>query len=135
MFNVNVRDPNGSSAKVTANGELIVQDLDYSRPHYVALAVNDQIYNVVTPESGKKFIIKGILISAKRNVNGDSSVHVYESTSVGGTSETTILNIDINKGLNTFMSVTMATKEHRWVNATADDNTVGVTIFGYYVNA
>jgi len=132
MFEATIKNDNGVAAKVTDNGELVVQDLEYSRPHYVALAVNNQIYNIVTPELNNKFIIKGILISAKRNVNGDSSVHVYESTSLGGTSETTILNIDINKGINTFMSVTMATKEHRWINATADDNTVGVTIFGYY---
>ena len=121
---------------VTPNGELAVNSLTYSEPHYVELGVDAQIYNVVDAKTQKRFIIVGVLIGADRNVTTDCSVHIYEATTVDGTTERDILTIDLNKGEHTYLNlINLSTREARYINATTDDDDVDLTIFGYYVPA
>jgi hypothetical protein len=121
-------------ARVTSNGELVVGTLFYSEPHYVELAEAATIYNCVDVKTSHRFIVVGILIGADRNVTTDCTVHVYESTTVGGTTARDILRIDILKGQHTYLNlINLATQANRYINATTDDDDVDLTIFGYYV--
>ena len=125
---------NINEARVTSNGELVVGSIKYSAPYYKELGVNDQIYNVVDALTNHRFIIVGILIGADRNVTTDCTVHIYESTTVGGTSAKDILRIDLNKGEHTYLNlINLGTEVHRYINATTDDDDVDLTVFGYYV--
>jgi hypothetical protein len=133
---VSLDDATIKNVHVTSNGELAVNSLTYSEPHYVELGVDDQIYNCVDAKNGKRFIIVGILIGADRNVTTDCSVHIYESLTVDGTTDRDILTIDLNKGEHTYMNlINLSTKEARYINATTDDDDVDLTVFGYYVPA
>ena len=123
-------------AEVTGRGELVVGSLEHSQPYYVELGVDDQVYNAVPGIASKKFVITGIILGADRNVVTDTSIHIYEATSASGTTDKDILIVDINKGetlaITGLNSITQTT---RWINATADDDDVDLTIFGYYVEA
>lgn len=124
------------AAKVTARGELVVGSLEYSTPYYKELGVDDQIYTVVPAKAQKRFVITSIIIGADRNVTTDTSVHIYESATPDGTTSKDIFRGDINKGETIPMiGLNMITDETRWINATADDDDVDLTILGYYVDA
>lgn len=128
-------DDSGRLVKVTPNGELVTSALEYSEPFYIELGVDDQIYNIVPAKIDKRFIITGMLLGADRNVTTDTSIHVYESTSATGTTAKDILFLDLNKGEHTYLNLfNVATQKTRWINATADDDDVDCTIFGYYVD-
>ncbi len=122
--------------KVTPNGELCINSLTYSEPHYVELGVDAQVYNCVDAINKHRFIVVGMLIGADRNVTTDCSVHVYESDTPDGLSTRDILTIDLNKGQHTYLNlINLSTEASKYINATTDDDDVDLTIFGYYVPA
>jgi hypothetical protein len=137
-FPVTNRDPgNLSGGRITKNGEAVVGQLEYSEPYTAALAVDDQVYNVAPAITGKRFVITAAIVGAGRDVSTDTAIVVYEALS----EDTQTINKliwagDLDKGgIIAMTGLNVATQSTRWINAYCDDNTVGVTLFGYYVDA
>ena len=136
-FPITIRDPGTlSGTRVTKNGEIVIGSLDYDEPYAVSLAVDGQVYNVVPAITGKRFVITGAVVSAGRDVTTDTVVVVYEALANNtNTIDKLIWSGTLNKGgILPLSGLNMATQSTRWVNAYCDDNTVDITLFGYYVN-
>lgn len=136
-FPVTPRDPGTlSGGRITKNGEVVVGSLMYSEPYAVSLAVDDQVYNVVPAITGKRFVITGAIVGAGRDVSTDTVIFVYEALADDtNVIDKLIWSGTLNKGgILPLSGLNIATQSTRWVNAYCDDNTVGITLFGYYVN-
>lgn len=135
-FPVTIRDPQTTAGQsVSGNGETIVRAYDYSAPHYVKLTIDDQVYNVVKGQVGRRFVMAGILIATSKAIVGDKTVQIYESlTADSGVHDTDILSIDMVKSERIYLPVTnVSTQASRHINANCDDSEVDITIFGYYI--
>ena len=130
--------PNGISAQLTPNGEMVTAPLEYSEGVFKELNVVDTSFNFFTPTSGKRRVLTGILISTDRNVgvNG-ASIVVYEATASDIiTVSNTILQLDMTKNqVLPMFGLRFITTEGRFINAKTDDDTVFITLTGYEVDS
>lgn len=136
---IEIEDGTGSSkkAKVSSYGQLIVAPLDFNKSYNATLAVNDTAYNLVTPLTGYFFVITDMAFYANQSVSNvaDATVQLYEASS--STSTTVVTNVYttnmVRQDRINFPNTNLAISEGSWLNAKTTDNTVYVTILGYYV--
>jgi len=139
-LSVEIEDGRGGTIKkvrVTPRGQLVTAPLDFSEPHFNEMAVDNQVYNFVEPIANKQFVITGILINGARDVgNNGAVIEIYQAEAIDSAIATkTVITMDIARSsalamtnLNTIMSPGL------WLNASTADNTVFLTILGYFVD-
>ncbi len=126
----------GNVSRVTKRGELIVGSLDYSEPYYRELPQKDFIYNIVPAVVNQQFVITGIIVSSAKNVSADTVVDIFQSRTENGAIEFPLFTFTILKNTTIPISgLRVITKTTRWINVSADDRTINITILGYYVSA
>ena len=125
---------NGLMAKVTASGELVTASLEYDTSVYNALATGTAS-NFFGPKVGKQFIITGFLAVSDKLITADVIIEIFEASS----SDTTVVDKTIMKFALTKNAEASPTplrikvSAGKWVNAKDDDDTVHLTMFGYYI--
>jgi len=127
------------AALVSKNGELIVGPIAYSVSYYVAVDVAATSFQVVPAESGKIFIITGLLLASSKTFGSATTAEtltIYEASPADFDTQLKIITqIDLLK--NDRLAVTglnLASSEAVSLVATATDTDVNVTIAGYYIN-
>lgn len=124
-------------AKVSATGELAVGPVEYDDAKFHALAVNDQAYNFFPPLPNKSFVITGLRIKANTGVNptSDATIIIYEASSSTSTTVDKVLHEEamIKSDSATIIGIRLQVTAGKWLNAKTDDNTVFMTIFGFYI--
>lgn len=140
VIKTNIQDGlgKGTTAGVTARGQLVVAPIDYSLAYNNKAEVVDTAYNLVAPKKGKRFVITEIVLVSNYlvGVNG-AAVDLYEATSEDTiTISKSILQMELLKN-STFVltGINLIISEGRWVNLKTDDDDVFATIMGYYVNS
>jgi hypothetical protein len=130
---------NGRIAGVSERGALFTSDLEFAEFYTANATVINTGYNIVVPQTNKKFVITAMIISANRDVSATNGavVDIYEALDVASTTvtkqiyqdEITKLDRAIITGLNVLVN------EGRWLNLKTDDNSVRVNLTGYYIDA
>lgn len=140
MIEVKVLDAGGSGkqAKVTERGQLVVAPLEFSEVYQQTANVINTAFNLVTPKTGKRFVITDILLYADKNVGvNDASVQIYEATSATSTTVSkSILTLEMLKNSSRDITgLNLITSQGVWLSIKTDDNTIYATLMGYYVDA
>lgn len=128
---------NKYKAKVSMFGQLVTGPLDFSKFYNAILTVNNTPLSAVSPEMGKQFVITDIIIYGNKGVgNTDATVSLYESGELDGTTiKNIILTTEIPKnGRLSLSGLNLITNQGCWITAVTDDNTVYVTVGGYYAS-
>ena len=129
-------EQNGVPAKVTSSGELVTSALAYDLTKYQEMSSTGVPYNFFPPQAGKQFIITGFLAVSDKNITADAIVTIYEADS---DSSSTILK-ELPKFAMTKNAVVSPTplrilvNQGVWLNASTDDATIHLTMFGYYID-
>lgn len=125
--------------KVSATGELAVGPVEYDQSTFHAMAVDDQAYNFFAPLPGHEFIITGMRIKANTGVNptSDATIIVYEASGPAATATDKILHEEamVKSDSATIIGIRLRVAQGKWLNGKTDDNTVFMTIFGFYIEA
>jgi len=132
----NVEGSEGNFAKVTKNGEILTRRDEFDMGFRRVLAVDDVAVNVVSPRSGEKFIITGVVINGDRLIgNNGALTQLYEAAGPLDTTATaSLLTIDITKNQTIVITgISMQTNQGVYLNAKADDSTVNYMTLGYFV--
>ena len=137
---VELKDGSGSGnqAKVTSRGQLVTSPLDFSTFYNVTADVINTAYNLVSPQTGKRFVITTIHLYANKNVGaGDATVVLYETDSATDTTvNETIINIELLKQTHLTLShLNTIVTEGQWINVKTDDDDVFANIAGYFIDA
>jgi len=125
-------------ARVTERGQLVVSNINFEEAYNAVANVNNQAFNLVTPDSDKQFVITAILLYANKNVGtNDATIEIYEAEDDNDTTVAkSILQVEMPKQTTRdIVGLNLIVTEGRWVNIKTDDNTIYSTIFGYYVDA
>lgn len=125
-------------AAVTKRGQLVTAPLEFGESYQALIDVNNEVENFIVPKANWRFVLTDFLISADRNVStAGTLVQLYESD--GPDSATQLRNIfTVDVGRSTVVPLTglnLILNEGVWLNATADDTNVYLTVIGYYVEA
>ena len=123
------------SAKVSRFGQFVTGPLDFSEFHNVSLITNNIPLSLINPIMGKHFIITDIIIYGSRDVGvNDATVSLYESDELDGiTARRVILPAEIPKNDRLILTgLNIITSQGSWITAVTDDNTVFVTVGGYF---
>lgn len=129
-------EQNGVPAKVTSSGELVTSALAYDLTKYQEMSSTGVPYNFFSPQAGKQFIITGFLAVSDKNITADAIVTIYEADS---DSSSTVLK-ELPKFAMTKNAVVSPTplrilvNSGVWLNASTDDATIHLTMFGYYID-
>jgi hypothetical protein len=130
---------NGTPAKVTESGELIVAPLKYSDSKFIQLEANNTAYNFYEPKPSSQFVITGFNIKADRQVSNtvDASVVIYEASSATETTvEHELFQEAMIRGERTgYTNTNILVSPGKWVNAKTTDDNILMTVFGYYIDA
>ena len=138
MIKAVITDGVGSAqnARVTPLGQVVVAPLSYSTPHFAELNTISTAFNLVEPREGQRFVVTDVLWSTGNNVgqNG-ATVDIYEAVAVDEASITTqMFRVIVAKQDSVpYPGQNLLTTEGVWINAKTDDNTVEVTLSGYFV--
>ncbi len=139
MINVKLKDGSGQSyrARVTKYNQVVTGPVAYNEIKTIKLDVDDQVYNFISPRSGHKIVIDGILLYANKNVGaGDSTVTIYESAEgpASATQTKIIMQTEmLKKTSRDVVGLNYLTAEGVWINASTDDDDAFLTILYYYV--
>lgn len=127
----------GQTARITAQGQLVVAPADFSESSTQTLGTNDTPVNFWGPVVNKNFIITDILLFANKNVGAaDATVTIYESTDgpATATQSKVILQTEMLKQTSRdLIGLNIRVTEGSWVNGVTDDDDVFATIAGYYI--
>lgn len=128
----------GATAKVTSRGELVIGRLAFNSAYNATAGTANAAVNLVTPVSGKQFVIDQILLYANLNVSNvtDATVVLYEATSPSTTtvSKTILTTEMVRFDRIIFNQTNLIVSEGVWVNIKTTDDDIDATIFGYYVD-
>jgi len=133
-------DKSQVAAQVSVNGELIVGPLAYDMPYYVSVDTALTAFEVIPAKSGKKFIVKSMLLATDKNYASPTvaeTLTIYEASPADlSTNLKTFTQIDFLRNDRLPISgLNIATSTAVSLVAIADSNNVDVTIAGYYVLA
>jgi len=125
-----------NKAAVSRNGELITAPLSFDMGIRKVLDSTGTAFNHVEPESGRKFIITGLVINADKNVTGSAVTQFYEADSpTNTTASTTLLTIDVPKNETVVITnIRMETSTGVYLNSKTDDATVNYMVLGHFVD-
>lgn len=131
-----VTPENGTHSKVNSSGVLAVGNLDFSSPVFKLIGTNDQVVNFAEPEPSKYIIITDISIYANKNVGAnDSTVIIYEADDSieAYSSQKVIFQTEMLKQTRADLTgLNWRVNEGKFLNATADDDDIFMTIAFYY---
>jgi hypothetical protein len=143
-MSLNVLIQNGTTggnfpAKVTFRNQLVTAPLEFNDTYYAMLDTITIPFNLITPRTGKQFVIDGLIISGDRNINNTTGaiVSIFEADAADSAVSTKqIFSLDVgrlDRGNATGLNI--ITTEGVWINATTDDTNISVTLIGYYIEA
>ncbi len=125
-------------ATVSETGALSVGPIRYDETSNNTMAVDNQVYNFYSPSSFEQFVITGILAFASKDVNNasDTIIEVYEAdSSSSATVDKALLTFGMGSLTNlTLTPLNLLVTEGTYINARTDDNTVNMTIMGYFIS-
>ena len=126
-----------TALRATSIGELVVGTFSREKAKTLRLNVNNIAFNFASPVTGKTFIVKGILLVPTSGIVGTANINIYEASSeISTTIDESIFDVELLKNQIIPLSpLDIEISEGAWLNAKTDDNTVVVTILGYYVPA
>ena len=137
---VSVIDGCGSLRRATVNstGALSVGPPKFDETATAALAVDDQAYNFFSPRASLQFVITGVLAYATRAVNNatDTNISIFESdqpTSATSTKDLMVFGMGSLTNLQ-LVPLNLLVNPGVYVNGSTDDNTIHMTIMGYYID-
>lgn len=141
---VKLEDGHGSNvqARLSAHGEILTRDFDYSQGHSVTMDAANTAFNIWEPLSNHFFIVTGAIISANKSISTTDGtlVTLYSSDTIDGT--TPPVNggvfVQMTKSSSlTLLPLSIKINKGRFVNAKHDDTSINaevtVTILGYYI--
>lgn len=137
----NIRDADeGTAAKVTSGGVLVVGSLSHSTPYYISVAAATVEYQVIEGKAKKSFIVTGLLLASSKTFGSATTAEtltIYEASPADITvSEKTIVQLDMLKN-DRFVAtgLDLLVSNAKSLIAIATDSSVDVTISGYYIDA
>ena len=124
----------GRQAKITQIGQVVTAPFAYNKVKAVTMATGGTGYNFFPPLVGKQFVVTNVFITALKSITTDVLVDVYETSTLTGTTiDKGILPIEMLKStFRDFFDLNLLITEGKYLNAKADDDTVLMTILGYY---
>ena len=127
----------GNTGEITRIGQFITAPYAYDEVGVVDLDADNVAENLFKPRVGKRLVVTGCVVSAKRNIATDVDIEIYEATT---DTETTvvesILKLDMPKSTSLpLFPLNLLITEGAFVNAKADDSNVLISLFGYFVPA
>ena len=128
---------NRESARVTAQGQLVVAPLSYSRPvEHELLTVNTAV-NFIEPAQDLGIVITDIMVSSDKDVsaNTPADVVIYQADSEDTTVPSpTIIRPQLLRAQNFSMTgLNLFIDAGKWVNAKTTDAGIILTIMFYRV--
>ena len=127
----------GTSVKISTLGQLITAPLDFSTPVFHNMTLISTAYNFSEPRTGKKGVITDIIITGDKNIGANGSlIEIYCADSATDTTALVdILSVTLAKNASLVLTgLNWQIAGGVWVNAKMDDNNVGITLAGYYIN-
>jgi len=121
---------------VSSSGEVLVRAFDYSDFLFQTIDTVDTAFNFFKPKQGFQFVITGVVISGNRDIGVNGSIlTVYTADSTTSTTAlSTPFEIEVPKStVLPFIIPNVLTAEGIFLNGKADDATVRVGMFGYFV--
>jgi hypothetical protein len=128
-------------ADVTKWGQLVVAPLDFSKFYDATAGVDDVPVEIVPAESGKQFIITGLLIYGNRLIGvNDATVRIYEADGpaevFNSSTDQTIFLQEVAKNQTiSLFPLNVVVNPGKWINGVTNDDDVFFNISGYYVTA
>lgn len=136
-INVNLLDGFGNKTpiRVSRIGQLIIAPFSYDETSFQRLDVADVAFNFYGPIQGQQFVITGLVAVADIIGNAVSSVVFYEADSKIKTTPLNIIYEDsLGKGERTvLLPLNILTSPNVFINATTTEETIKVTVMGYYI--
>ena len=133
----NIEDGTGSEylAKVTESHQLVVGNVEFDRVYTATVAVANTTYTLVPPEPDKNFIIRAVLITAKKDITQDVVIDLYEASSENSLviSDPTFTIEMLKSTDRDFIGLNLKASKGTWLTVKADDRTVLVTVMGYFI--
>ncbi len=133
----NGRTASALEVQVSPQGALVTAPFDYDLVSSVSAAVVATAYNLFKPRVGKQFVITAIKMRGSKDVSTtvDATVEIYEASAIDSTTVDRALYTDIVVRFEstTLGSVNILVNEGKFINAKTDDNSVQVTMTGYFV--
>ncbi len=135
----NTRNHGALEAQVSPQGALVVGPFDYDLVSSVSAAVINTAYNLFKPRAGQQFVVTAIKMRGSKDVSTtvDATVEIYEASSITSITVDRAIYTDIVVRFEstTLGSVNILVNEGKFINAKTDDNSVQVTMTGYFVPA
>lgn len=123
--------------KVTSRGQLVAAPLEFSEIKSVVLDTINIPFSLVTPRSGKQFVITDLVLYADKNVGpADASLQIYAAQSLNGVvGVNPLISMELLKNQSIPLTgLNIITPEGVWINAVTNDNNVFINIAGYYID-
>ena len=127
----------GTTAAVTSRSQLVTAPLEFSTMFNATAGVVNTAANIVTPLSGKQFVITDIVLYANKSVGaGDATVILYEANTISTlTADAVIFQQEMVKQTSLVLTgLNIIVTAGKWVNIKTDDDDVFVNMAGYYVD-
>ena len=122
---------------ISRQGGLKTVPLEFDQAKFQSLSVDDQAFNFFGPTAHKQFVVRGAVVFGNRDIadNSDTIIVIYEADSATSTTVDKVL-IQFGLGRLTALSIVplnLLVSEGVFVNAKTTDNTVNMTIMGFFV--
>lgn len=134
-----IDEKEGRVAEISKYGEQYVAPRFYSDPYYISVAVAATPYEVVPSIAEKRFVITGLLIASDRTFGTSTTaetITIYEANAADlSTNLKTVFRLDMLRNDRlAATSLNLRLSNARSVVAIATDNSVDVTLAGYYID-
>lgn len=133
-------DPSGkrgmNEGAISERGEVITRSFDYSIFDFETINSANTAFNFVKPKTGLRFVMTGVVISGNRDIGVNGAVlTIYEASTLTSTTVlSTPFEIEVPKStVLPFIVPNVILGEGNFLNGKADDTTVRVGLFGYFV--
>ncbi len=124
----------GREVAVTKLGQLVTASVKYDEVSALEVDANNTAFNIFLPIVGQQFVLTTILLTST-GVTGSAIIDIYEADAIDSITITkSILHVDLRK--NEFRDLTqlnLLITPGVYLNVKADDNTVDVSLMGYYI--
>ena len=137
MTQVSIVGSGVGKANVSDNGELITRAFDYSEPAFQTINNSTDAFNFQLARGGERFVITGAIISGNRDIGVNGAITtIYEATGIDSTTiSTTLLEVEVPKStVFPFLIPNVVVNEGFFVNGRADDISVRVALYGYFID-
>ena len=126
-----------NTASITSQGALVVAPYAYDEAAVVTLDSSGVAKNLFPPVVGRRLVLTGLYLTAKKNITTDVLIDVYQADSLASTTvDTQVFPIEMLKSTTRdFPGLNIRLTEGKFLNAKSDDEDVIVTATGYYVPA